>query len=90
MSSLSQALHLGDLPSPHSAFQGHAAHVRQWRITLNPKGSWNTYTFQGVYIPTYRFHGALFFETLIPLHHCTMVLLRPHMQGYRTGVRANG
>src|SRR5262244_1341083 len=54
MSSLSQALHLGYLPSPHSAFQGHAAHVMQWRITLNPKDSWDTYISQGVdtFLPT--------------------------------------
>ena len=39
MSFLSQARPLGSLSPPHSAFQGHAAHVIEWPITLRPKGS---------------------------------------------------
>jgi len=34
MSSLSQALRLGDMPSPHSAFQEHAAHSIEWSMAL--------------------------------------------------------
>ena len=49
---------------PHSAFQGHAAHVMQWRITLNPKDSWDTYISQGVdtFLPT-TFTAHSFYET---------------------------
>src|SRR4029450_13639099 len=52
------------VPSPHSAFQGHAAHVMQWRITLNPKDSWDTYISQGVdtFLPT-AFTAHPFFDT---------------------------
>src|SRR4030095_16160310 len=39
MLSLSQAPPLGDLPSPHGAFQGHAAHTMRWPMMLSPKGS---------------------------------------------------
>ena len=39
MLSLSQALRLGYLPFPHSAFQGHAAHIMKWSMMLRPKGS---------------------------------------------------
>ena len=42
MSLLSQALPLGYLPSPHSAFQGHAAHITRWPVMLRPKGSTGT------------------------------------------------
>src|SRR5262245_10284885 len=45
---LSQAPHLGYLPSPHGAFQGHAAHVAQWLATLSPKGSWDACTSQAL------------------------------------------
>ena len=48
MASLSQALLLGYLLSPHSAFQEHAAHVVEWPTTLNSKGSWGTCIPQGV------------------------------------------
>src|SRR5436309_7555691 len=34
MASLSQALRLGDMPSPHSAFQEHAAHSIEWSMAL--------------------------------------------------------
>jgi hypothetical protein len=33
---------------PHSAFQEYAAHVVEWSITLNSKGSWSTCIPQGV------------------------------------------
>src|SRR6266446_2617536 len=36
MPSLSQALHLGDLPFPHSAFQDHATHTAGWPACLGP------------------------------------------------------
>ena len=39
MSFLSPAPPLGGLSPPHGAFQGHAAHVIEWSITLSPKGS---------------------------------------------------
>src|SRR5712691_6372397 len=40
MSSLSQALRLGDLPPPHSTFQGHATHIIEWPMMLRPNDSW--------------------------------------------------
>ena len=40
--SLSQALLLGYLSSPHSAFQEHAAHAMRWSIALSSKGSQST------------------------------------------------
>jgi hypothetical protein len=48
LASLSQALLLGYLLSPHSAFQEHAAHVVEWSTTLSSKGSWDTCISQGV------------------------------------------
>jgi hypothetical protein len=39
MASLSQALPLEDLPSSHSAFQEHAAHIARWPAMLSSKGS---------------------------------------------------
>src|SRR5262245_39624192 len=36
---LSQALRLGGLLPPHSAFQGHAAHLMRWPMRLSPNGS---------------------------------------------------
>src|SRR2546426_6487817 len=48
MSSLSQALRLEDLPSSHSAFQGHAAHIIEWPIMLRPKDSEGTCIPSGV------------------------------------------
>ena len=42
MSFLSQALPLGYLPSPHSAFQEHAAHLLEWSRRLSSKGSKGT------------------------------------------------
>src|SRR5215831_11488592 len=48
MASLSQAPRLGYLPSPHVAFQEHAAHMARWPTMLNSKGSWNTCILQGL------------------------------------------
>src|SRR4029453_3186833 len=60
MALLSQALHLGDLLSPHSAFQGHAAHTARWPTMLSPNGSSDTCIADGVFhIPMPCFHGAL-------------------------------
>src|SRR5262245_16870781 len=42
MASLSQAPRLGDLPSPHGAFQEHAAHIAKWPAMLSSKGSRGT------------------------------------------------
>src|SRR5258705_13717664 len=51
MSSLSQALRLEDLPSSHSAFQSHAAHIIEWPTMLRPKDSEGTCIPSGV--PTF-------------------------------------
>src|SRR5215471_8613490 len=60
MALLSQALHLGYLLSPHSAFQGHAAHTARWPAMLSPNGSSDTCIFDGIFhIPMPCFHGAL-------------------------------
>src|SRR5262245_54835544 len=60
MALLSQALHLGYLLSPHSAFQGHAAHTARWLAMLRPNGSSDTCIADGVFhIPLPCFHGAL-------------------------------
>src|SRR5262245_31865397 len=60
MALLSQALHLGDLLSPHSAFQGHAAHTARWPAMLSPNGSADTCISDGVFhIPMPCFHGAI-------------------------------
>ena len=60
MALLSQALHLGYLLSPHSAFQGHAAHTARWPAMLRPNGSSDTCIADGVFhIPLPCFHGAL-------------------------------
>src|SRR5262249_26794970 len=48
MASLSQAPRLGYLPSPHVAFQEHAAHIARWPTMLNSKGSWSTCILQGL------------------------------------------
>src|SRR5215469_5837180 len=50
MASLSQAPRLGDLPSPHVAFQEQAAHIARWPTMLNSKGSWSTCILQGLTI----------------------------------------
>src|SRR5262249_41546537 len=36
------------LPSPHVAFQEHAAHMARWPTMLNSKGSWSTCILQGL------------------------------------------
>ena len=60
MALLSQALHLGYLLSPHSAFQGHAAHTARWPAMLSPNGSSDTCIADGVFhIPMPCFHGAI-------------------------------
>src|SRR5262245_59858655 len=48
MASLSQAPRLGYLPSPHVAFQEHAAHMARWPTMLNSKGSWSSCILQGL------------------------------------------
>src|SRR5882724_1917844 len=59
MAFLSQALRLGYLLSPHSAFQGHAAHTTGWSVMLSPNGSSDTCISDGVFhIPMPCFHGA--------------------------------
>src|SRR5882724_8998357 len=60
MAFLSQALRLGYLLSPHSAFQGHAAHTTGWSAMLSPNGSSDTCISDGVFhIPMPCFHGAI-------------------------------
>ena len=45
--------------SPHSAFQGHAAHTTGWSAMLSPNGSSDTCISDGVFhIPMPCFHGA--------------------------------
>src|SRR5215471_18786834 len=59
MASNSQAMRLGYLLSPHSAFQGHAAHTARWPAMLSPNGSSGTCIPDGVYhIPMPCLHGA--------------------------------
>src|SRR6266446_5795055 len=53
MASLSQALLLGYLPSPHSAFQEHAAHPIEWSMALSSKGS------SGTCIPEVLRHSSI-------------------------------
>src|SRR5215510_8303003 len=48
MAFLSQALRLGGLLPPHSAFQGHAAHLMRWPMRLSPNGSRGTCIPQGL------------------------------------------
>ena len=62
MASLSQALLLGDLLSPHSAFQEHAAHGVEWSTPLSSKGSWGTCIPQG---------GTTFLLRAFTAHHLT-------------------
>jgi hypothetical protein len=60
LSPLSQALLLAYLPSSHSAFQDHVAHIVEWSTMLRPNGSWGTYTSQGIIHSLHALHGALF------------------------------
>src|SRR6266446_1785547 len=74
MALLSQALHLGYLLSPHSAFQGHAAHTARWPTMLSPNGSSDTCISDGVFhIPMPCFHGALPVYPKV-LRHSSMIL----------------
>src|SRR6266851_4514958 len=62
MALLSQALHLGYLLSPHSAFQGHAAHTARWPGKLSSKGSSDTCISAGVFhipMPCFTAHGPV-------------------------------
>ena len=59
MSFLSQAPPLGGLAPPHGAFQEHAAHVREWSMTLSSKGSLGTCIPKGV---------STFFHTAFTAH----------------------
>ncbi len=60
MSPLSQALLLEYLPSSHSAFQDHAAHIVEWSTMLRPNGSWGTCIPQGMIHSLNALHGAPF------------------------------
>src|SRR6266436_7139353 len=74
MALLSQALHLGYLLSPHSAFQGHAAHTARWPAMLSPNGSSDTCISDGVFhIPMPCFHGAIPVYPKV-LRHSSMIL----------------
>src|SRR5438876_9309854 len=53
MASLSQARLLGYLPSPHRAFQEHAAHPIEWSMALSSKGS------SGTCIPEVLRHSSI-------------------------------
>src|SRR5215475_10180680 len=76
MALLSQALHLGYLLSPHSAFQGHAAHTARWPAMLSPNGSSATCIANGVFhIPMPCLHGALPAYPKV-LRHSSMPLSR--------------
>src|SRR3989442_624524 len=74
MALLSQALHLGYLLSPHSAFQGHAAHTARWPAMLSPNGSSDTCISDGVFhIPMPCFHGAIPVYPKVLLHFSIML-----------------
>src|SRR5215475_7078716 len=89
MALLSQALHLGYLLSPHSAFQGHAAHTARWPAMLSPNGSSATCIADGVFhIPMPCFHGALPVYPKVLLHFSIMLHGAAQGSGTRPGVRA--
>src|SRR5262249_39795024 len=75
---LSQALLLGYLPSPHSAFQGHAAHPTRWSVELRPKGSESTCILPGISAflhAAFTAHRLILADTPspavpVPVHHC--------------------
>src|SRR4029453_11124086 len=74
MALLSQALHLGYLLSPHSAFQEHAAHTARWPAMLSPNGSSDTCIADGVFhIPMPCFHGAIPVYPKVLLHFSIML-----------------
>src|SRR5215468_3460890 len=86
MALLSQALHLGYLLSPHSAFQGHAAYTARWPTMLNPNGSSDTCISDGVFhIPMPCFHGALPVYPKVLLHFSIML----HGAAQAGGTRLN-
>src|SRR5262245_52281128 len=64
---LSQALLLGYLSSPHSAFQEHAAHTTRWPVMLSSKGS------SGTCIPEVLRHSS----TPLITAHLLKVPVRP-------------
>src|SRR6266705_3067242 len=85
MALLSQALHLGYLLSPHSAFQGHAAHTARWPAMLSPNGSSDTCISDGVFhIPMPCLHGALPVYPKVLLHFSIML----HGAAQGSGTRA--
>src|SRR6266704_738010 len=84
MALLSQALHLGYLLSPHSAFQGHAAHTARWPAMLSPNGSSDTCIANGVFhIPMPCFHGALPVYPKVLLHFSIMLHGTAQVRGTR-------
>src|SRR6266446_8511318 len=90
MALLSQALHLGYLLSPHSAFQGHAAYTARWPTMLSPNGSSDTCISDGVFhIPMPCFHGAL---PVYPgvLSHISISRFHGALRGSYRQVRGNG
>src|SRR2546430_9672963 len=87
MALLSQALHLGDLLSPHSAFQGHATHTARWPAMLSPNGSSDTCIADGVFhIPIPCFHGAIPVYPKVLLHFSIMLHGAAQARGTRPGV----
>src|SRR6267142_3401455 len=90
MALLSQALHLGYLLSPHSAFQGHAAHTARWPTMLSPNGSSDTCISDGVFhIPMPCFHGALPVYPKVLLHFSIMLHGAAQARGTRPGTPAS-
>src|SRR5262252_3455003 len=88
MALLSQALHLGYLLSPHSAFQGHAAHTARWPAMLSPNGSSATCIADGVFhIPMPCFHGALPVYPKVLLHFSIMLHGAAQARGTRPLLR---
>src|SRR5207237_4981859 len=91
MALLSQALHLGYLLSPHSAFQGHAAHTARWPAMLSPNGSSDTCISDGVFhIPMPCFHGALPVYPKVLLHFSIMLHGAAHARGRRSPSGSDG
>src|SRR2546430_13891300 len=75
MASLSQAPRLGDLPSPHGAFQEHAAHRARWPARLSSKGSWGPCRPRGI---------AAFLHYAFTAHRVRWVLCSPRTFVLRT------
>src|SRR3989442_7730997 len=88
MALLSQALHLGYLLSPHSAFQGHAAHTARWPAMLSPSGSSGTCISDGVFhIPMPCLHGAIPGYPKVLLHFSIMLRGAAQARGTRPSAR---